>query len=101
MSDLLLTIQAKQSVELKQENNILESKVQELMDKSKKDQQTIRLLQEQVKHFSQAYRDIAVTSSYPDSEMNNVFEFKKDDKKNQDKITADLIKQFDMFKPKI
>ncbi|KAF6569471.1 hypothetical protein JDW19_05835 [Paenibacillus polymyxa] len=59
-----------------------------------------KLLREQVEHFSQAYRNIAVTSSYPDSELKNVFDFKKGDKKNKDKIMTDLIEQFDMFGPK-
>lgn len=85
-------------LELKIEN--LKTELKEMKEQSKKDKEIIKALQEQVNHFSQAYRDIAVTSSYPDSDLKNVFEFKKNDKKNEDKIMADLIKQFGMFGPK-
>jgi vacuolar-type H+-ATPase subunit I/STV1 len=95
-----LYVQAKSVPQLEQEIEDLKNQLLGLNSESKKDKETIKLLQEQVKHFSQAYRDIAVTSSYPDSDLKNILEFKKGDRKNEDKITTDLIKQFEMFGPK-
>jgi flagellar biosynthesis chaperone FliJ len=96
-----LYVQAKNVPHLEQEIENLTSQLKKLDEKSKNDKETIRSLKEQVDHFSQAYRDVAVMSSYPDSNMKNVLEFKKDDKKNENKIMADLIKQFEMFGPKL
>ncbi|MHB0859945.1 hypothetical protein ACYCS5_01525 [Paenibacillus sp. SEL3] len=76
-------------------NKIIKINEELIVEKNKN-----KLLREQVEHFSQAYRNIAVTSSYPDSKLKNVFDFKKGDKKNKDKIMTDLIEQFDMFRPK-
>ncbi|MFF2528823.1 hypothetical protein ACFVS2_07895 [Brevibacillus sp. NPDC058079] len=95
-----LFVQARSVSQLEQEIKRLKMELKKINEQSKQDKETIRSLQEQVDHFSQAYRDIALTSSYPDSNLKNVFEFKKNDKNNEKKITADLINQFGMFGPK-
>jgi vacuolar-type H+-ATPase subunit I/STV1 len=95
-----LYVQAKSVPQLEQEIETLKLQLKSQNEELKKNKETIKLLQEQVSHFSQAYRDIAVTSSFPDSDLKNILEFKKGDRKNEDKIMADLIKQFKMFGPK-
>lgn len=95
-----LYVQAKSIPQLKNEIEYLTIQLNKMNDESKKNKETIRSLQEQVNHYSKAYRDIAMKSSYPDSDLKNVFQFKKDDKKNEDKIMADLTRQFEMFGPK-
>lgn len=96
-----LYIQAKCVPQLEQEIGKLQTELVQAKDQSKKDKETIRSLQEQVNHFSQAYKDIAMTSSSPDSDLKNILAFKRGDKKNEDKISADLINQFSMFGPKL
>lgn len=96
-----LYVQAKGVPQLKQEIGKLQTELAQAKDQSKKDKETIRSLQEQVNHFSQAYKDIAMTSSSPDSDLKNILAFKRGDKKNEDKISADLINQFSMFGPKL
>ena len=95
-----LYVQAKIVPELEKQLEELNLQLKISNEELKNSKDTIKSLQEQVNHYSQAYRDIAVTSSYPDTDLKNVFEFKKGDKKNEDKITADLKKQFEMFGPK-
>ncbi|CCC86047.1 hypothetical protein PPM_3110 [Paenibacillus polymyxa M1] len=95
-----LYVKAKSVHIFEQEIEDLNNKIIKINEELNVEKNKNKLLREQVEHFSQAYRNIAVTSSYPDSELKNVFDFKKGDKKNKDKIMTDLIEQFDMFGPK-
>ncbi|HDR4604160.1 MULTISPECIES: hypothetical protein [Bacillus] len=57
----------------------------------------IRELKQQITHYSQAYRNICASSTYGEKGIKNVLEFKTGIKENEEKIAADLSKQFKMF----
>lgn len=92
-----LYIQAKRVQEIEQENQQLKLRVQILREENQNYQETVNGLKEEVKHYSQAYRNIAATSTYGDKGLKNVFQFKKGDKENEKKISANLTEQFNMF----
>lgn len=91
---------AKRAYNLEQENSNLIEEIKKLKFEGKQNEEIIKLLKEQVDFYSQQYRNIVATSTYKENGLKNLLEFKRGDSRNTEKITADLIKQFDMFKPK-
>ena len=89
----------KKTYQLEKENIEMVAQIKKLKQDAALDKQAIRTLKEQAEYYNQLYRNIVATSTYSNSDLKNVLEFKKGDPKNKDKISADLISQFDMFKP--
>ncbi|MGM0715011.1 hypothetical protein ACWKW1_25235 [Brevibacillus parabrevis] len=91
---------AKKAHLLEKENADLIDEIKNLklaLAESKKDN---KKLMNQVKHYSELYRNIAASSTYSEKGLDNVIEFKKGDPNNESFLSSDLIRQFDMFKPK-
>lgn len=92
--------QAKRAYQLENENEEMAELIKKLKLQAAVDKETIRSLKDQAEYYNQLYRNIVATSTYSSSGLKNVLEFKKGDPKNKDRISADLINQFEMFKPK-
>ncbi|PEA54963.1 hypothetical protein CON64_09750 [Bacillus pseudomycoides] len=88
---------AKKEQEFEKENSTLKTKIKELEEALHTKTHEIKELKQQVTHYSQAYRNICASSTYGEKGLKNVLEFKTDSKKNEEKISADLSKQFKMF----
>ncbi|WP_257143171.1 hypothetical protein [Bacillus cereus] len=88
---------AKKEQMFEAENVKFKIKIKELEQTLREKNLEIKELKQQVIHYSQAYRNICVSSTYELQGMKNILEFKTDSKKNEEKISADLSKQFKMF----
>lgn len=83
--------------EIEYENNLLKTELKQLKQSFNEKEMEISELKSQVSFYSQAYRNIVATASYGDNNLTNVLEFKAASKQNEEKISADLSKQFKMF----
>lgn len=90
---------AKTAHQLEQENKSLHEEVSRHQQEAKRFIETIDQLNLQVEFYSAQYRNIALSSTYSENSIHNFLEFKKEDRKNEDKITADLEKHFNLFNP--
>ncbi|MEI4617531.1 hypothetical protein [Bacillus cereus] len=88
---------AKKEQAFEMENTTLKIKIKELEQTLHEKECEIRELKQQITHYSQAYRNICASSTYREKGMKNVLEFKTGSKENEEKISADLSKQFKMF----
>lgn len=88
---------AKKERTFESENVGFKVKIKELEQTLREKDREIKELKQQVIHYSQAYRNICVASTYGEKGLKNVLEFKTDSEKNEEKISADLSKQFKMF----
>lgn len=83
--------------EIEYENNLLKTELKQLKQSFNEKEMEISELKSQVSFYSQAYRNIVATASYGDNNLTNVLEFKAASKQKEEKISADLSKQFKMF----
>lgn len=88
---------AKLAHQLEKEIKCLQEEVSRYKHQAKRSAETIDQLKQQVEFYSAQYRSIALSSTYSEIGLKNVLEFKKGDRKNEDKITAELEKHFSMF----
>ncbi|MES5846005.1 MULTISPECIES: hypothetical protein [Bacillales] len=88
---------AKKEQTFESENVEFKVKIKELEQTLREKDGEIKELKQQVIHYSQAYRNICVSSTYGEKGLKNVLEFKTGSEKNEEKISADLSKQFKMF----
>lgn len=88
---------AKKERTFESENVGFKVKIKELEQTLREKDREIKKLKQQVIHYSQAYRNICVSSTYGEKGLKNVLEFKTGSEKNEEKISADLSKQFKMF----
>ncbi|QHV47532.1 hypothetical protein C1N66_31510 (plasmid) [Bacillus cereus] len=88
---------AKKERTFESENVEFKVKIKELEQMLREKDREIKELKQQVIHYSQAYRNICVSSTYGEKRLKNVLEFKTGSEKNEEKISADLSKQFKMF----
>lgn len=88
---------AKKERTFESENVGFKVKIKELEQTLREKDREIKELKQQVIHYSQAYRNICVSSTYGEKGLKNVLEFKTGSEKNEEKISADLSKQFKMF----
>lgn len=88
---------ARKEEELLHENVLLKKELKHLKQLFNEKETEINELKSQVSFYSQAYRNIVATASYGDNNLTNILEFKTASKQNEEKIAADLSKQFNMF----
>ncbi|KAB2397338.1 hypothetical protein F8171_06645 [Bacillus cereus] len=88
---------AKKERTFESENVRFKVKIKELEQTLREKDREIKELKQQVIHYSQAYRNICVSSTYGEKGLKNVLEFRTGSEKNEEKISADLSKQFKMF----
>ncbi|HHY2674436.1 TPA: hypothetical protein ACV439_002310 [Bacillus toyonensis] len=88
---------AKKERTFESENIGFKVKIKELEQTLREKDREIKELKQQVIHYSQVYRNICASSTYGEKGLKNVLEFKTGSEKNEEKISADLSKQFKMF----